>query len=203
MAEAYLRQSALAHLGLAARAVADPGAAGVRLGERAFRGQLNLRGEIGRKRFRDALEGVLGLVPPRKPGTVAAAGGLACLWLAPDEWLVVTPADVGAETLAALREALSRQLAAVTDVSEGRAIIALAGPRAREVLMKGCGLDLHPRVFAPGRCAQSTIAQAQVLLHQTDDKPGYELYVPRSYADYLWAWLEDAALEYGLAVIEG
>jgi len=39
-----------------------------------------------------------------------------------------------------------------------------------------------------------------VLIHQVSDAPAYELYVLRSFADYLWRWLEDAAREYGVAV---
>ncbi|MEE9184627.1 MAG: sarcosine oxidase subunit gamma family protein [Acidimicrobiia bacterium] len=33
--------------------------------------------------------------------------------------------------------------------------------------------------------------------------PAFDLYVPRSFADYLWAWLEDAGTEYGVALVRG
>jgi sarcosine oxidase gamma subunit len=33
--------------------------------------------------------------------------------------------------------------------------------------------------------------------------PAFDIYVPRSFADYLWAWLEDAGREYGVAVVRG
>ena len=204
MTESYLRQSALAHLGLAARAVDDPGEAGVILCERPFRGQLNLRGDARTKRFRDAVEGALGVVPPRKANNAAEAGDITCLWLGPDEWLIVTPDERTPKALEALDAALAKlSTAAVTDVSDARAVIGLGGPRARDVMMKGCSLDLHPRVFRPGHCAQSLLAKAQVILHQLDDKPTYDLYVARSFAEYLWAWLEDASLEYGMAVVAG
>jgi sarcosine oxidase subunit gamma len=91
----------------------------------------------------------------------------------------------------------------VVDVSDSRAVITLSGPRALDVLAKGCPLDLHPRVFSPGRCAQSLLAKAHVLLHRVDDAPTFEIYVHRSFADYLWTWLEDAAAEYGMAVRGG
>ena len=52
--------------------------------------------------------------------------------------------------------------------------------RARAtVLAKGCRLDLHPRAFTPGMCAQTVIAQIGVLLHQCDEVPTYDLYVLR------------------------
>jgi len=48
------------------------------------------------------------------------------------------------------------------------------------------------------------MAKAPVLLHQVaDDAQGqavFEIYVLRSFAEYLWLWLADAAVEYGLAV---
>ena len=93
--------------------------------------------------------------------------------------------------------------AKVTLGSDARAVIALGGEAAREVLMKGCSLDLHPRVFGPGSCAQSTLALAQIILEQVEDGPDYRLYVGRSFAPYLWQWLCDAAGEFGLRVLAG
>ena len=76
--------------------------------------------------------------------------------------------------------------AAITDVTDGRVAFRLAGPSAREVLAKGCPLDLHPRAFAPGRCAQSLLAKASVLIHLVDDGPergpSFDVYVARSFA---------------------
>ena len=72
------------------------------------------------------------------------------------------------------------------------------------MLAKGCPLDLHPRAFTPGSCAQSLLAKADVLIHlRADDPrhgPTFDLYVARSFAHYLWAWLEDAGREYGVQV---
>ena len=76
------------------------------------------------------------------------------------------------------------------------ATLALSGPRARQVLMKGCRLDLHPRAFAPGACVQTALARAQMILHQTDDDPSFEITVRNSFAHYLATWLLDAMAEY-------
>ncbi len=203
MPESYLRQGVLDHLHLAARADGEAGEAGVVLCERRFPGKVNLRGKPT-KRFREAARSVLGFEPPTTPNTAAGARGRAALWLGPDEWLVVTPPGDEARTDAGLRKALAEfRHAAVTDVSDGRAVIGLSGPNARDVLMKGCPLDVHPRAFKAGDCAQSTYAKALIIVHQTSDAPAYDIYVERSFATYLWTWLEDAAAEYGLAVVEG
>ena len=201
MADPYRARTPLAHRGLAVRrGGADE--AGVSLGELPFRAQAVLRGDVGDPAFAAAVAQAVGVRPPVEPNTVegpeALAVGTRILWLGPDEWLVVSrDGDDPADRLSA---ALAGQHAAVADVSDGRAVIALSGANARDVLAKGCPLDLHPRAFGPGRCAQSHLAKAHVLLHQIGDAPLFEIYVHRSFADYLWHWLEDAAEEYGLAV---
>ncbi len=193
-----LRQSALAHLHLIARAEASPSEAGVVMGERGFRSQWTLRGHFEDEVFTAAMLGETGSAPPLKPNTVHASGKIEVLWLGPDEWLVVGPdeSDVGQR----LSDAIKDTHAAATDVSESRTVIALSGLHARDVLAKGCALDLHPSVFAAGQCAQSTLGHVHVILHQRSEAPEFDIYVHRSFAEALWQWLEDAAAEYGLAI---
>ena len=218
MAETYQQQSGLAHLGLAARAVADrdkssPGAdPGVRLGERAFQGQINLRGDPGNKDFVDAAASVLGARLPTKPNTSAGSDDLSdgprALWLAPGEWLVISAAATESGIIGSLAEATAGCGGSVTDVSDARTVICLSGRHARDVLMKGCPLDLHPAVFAPGQCAQSLLARASMILYRRADEAvaggaSFDIHVARSFAEYLWTWLEDAAVEYDLRIVEG
>lgn len=203
MTEPFIRQSPLAPLGLAARARIAAGA-GIVLAEIPRRGQIALRGDGSKKAFRDAVARAIGIAPPERPNAVAGTADLAlgprALWLGPEEWLVATAPDVTAATLKGLTEALADHHAAVIDVSDARAVIHLSGPAARAVLAKGCSLDFHPRVFTPGQCAQSLLARAGVLIHQVSAEPVYEIYVARSFAHYLWTWLEDAASEFGVAI---
>ena len=93
--------------------------------------------------------------------------------------------------------------AQVVDLSEARTVIIVAGPRGRDMLQKGTPLDLHPRAFEPGHCAQTGLSRANIILHQTDAAPRYDVYVNNSFADYLWSWMERAAAEYGCAVGQG
>ncbi|MCG8360286.1 MAG: hypothetical protein MI920_32390 [Kiloniellales bacterium] len=202
MPEAYLQQSPLADLGLEGRAGDDRGEAGVTLAERPFRGIVTLRGKAGDKGFATAVEGALGFALPVKANTTTGKDDTTALWLGPDEWWIVTPGD-GAQMAERLAEALQGQHGAVTDVSDSRTCLHVAGPKARDLIAKGCPLDLHPRVFGPGQCAQSLLGKAGVTLHQVSDEPAYDLYVLRSFAEYLWLWLEDGAREYGLAVLRG
>ncbi|MDH3475435.1 MAG: sarcosine oxidase subunit gamma, partial [Rhodospirillales bacterium] len=86
-----------------------------------------------------------------------------------------------------------------TEVGEGRAALRLGGPRSIDLLRKGTSLNLHPRVFRPGDCAQTKLAQCGVLLHRPGEAAVYDIFCERSFAEYLWLWLEDAALEFGAA----
>lgn len=202
MAEAYQRQTALAHLGLEARVLTAVGEAGVRMGEAGFRGQVALRGDAGSETFADAVKEIFGVDPPVAPNTASNENAGRCLlWLGPDEWLAIVPDGSAEEAVAAFRARMEGEHFAVTDVSGSRTVITLSGDHAREVLMKGTSLDLHPSVFGPGQCAQAGMARCHMLLHQTTGEPAYDIYVHRSFADYLWRWLEDAAREYGAAVV--
>lgn len=168
------------------------GASGVVAFERPYLGHLNLRGRLTEAGFATAVSGVLGVALPSAANTVAVAGETVVCWLGPDEWLVVTPGAREAELAVALREALRGIFSAVTEVGSGQTVIVLRGRGVRDLLAKECPFDLHAPSFGPGACAQTRLAKAAVLLRPLDGA-AIELVVRRSFADYLWSWLGDAA----------
>ena len=194
MAEAPAPRSPLAGLG---EALTEARADGVTLAEGRARARFNLRLDQKDADALTAAGAVLGGSLPRTPNTSATTvNGKMLLWLGPDEWLVTGPAEEGAQLEDTLRGRLDGRHHALTDVSAMYATLSLSGPRAREVLMKACRLDLHPRAFAPGACVQTSLAKANVILHQTDDAPSYEITVRNSFSVYLATWLLDAMAEY-------
>ncbi len=209
MVEAYLRQSALAHLGLDGRARARRGEAGTAMAERPHRGLVNLRLDPADAAAMAVFEAAFGFALPVVPNTTASHKDTTALWLGPDEWWLVVPGpdpEAGPGLAEKLRLALAEHRAAVTDVSESRTCIRIAGPRARAVLQKGCPLDFHPGVFRAATCAQSCLNMATVAIHLAADEssaegPIFEIYVLRSFSEYIWTWLEDAGQEYGVTVI--
>lgn len=201
MPEEYLRQSPLANLALAAHVDADRGTAGVALRERPFRAMVTLRGDAADAGFRTAVEQVVGVAPPMEPLTSAMSGGRQILWMGPDEWLVTAPPEERTDLPDALDAVLGGVHAAVTETGESMTVIELAGPRATDVLRKGCDLDLHRRAFPVGRVVRTLLAKDGIVLHKTGEAPAWEIYVHRSFAEYLWRWLEDAGLEYGVAIL--
>ncbi|HXV08570.1 MAG TPA: sarcosine oxidase subunit gamma family protein [Burkholderiales bacterium] len=171
-----------------------PGA--VTLAEIPFLAKIGLRGDPADARFRDAARSALELDLALQPNTFTRRDALRCLWLGPDEWLVVGPAGAVVELSGRLEAALQGRHAAIVDLSAAHAAFELRGERAREVLAKACSLDLHPRAFRPGQCAQSNFARTQAVLALEDDAPAFRLFVRRSFALYLADWLLDAMREY-------
>jgi len=177
---------------LAAGSVAEV----VTLCEEPVTGQVNLRVDPADGEAVAGVARVLGHALPLEANRTVAEGEGRALWLGPNEWLAVMPFDRVQPALIALAAALEGRHAAVTDLSANRTLLRLSGPKARAVLEKGCGLDLHPRMFGAGQCAQTDVARTQVILDQLDGQPSYRLHVRRSFAAYLAAWLLDAMAEW-------
>ena len=134
---------------------------------------------------------------PSTPSTLLDGGDIAVIWFGPDEWLL-TSRDRSPEALEArLREAVTAHGGAAVDVSAQRSTVRLRGAHARDVLAKGCSIDLHPREFGPGAAVQTILGQAAVvLIPLSDDGSDYRILVRSSFAGYLAEWLIDAAGEF-------
>lgn len=178
---------------------ADRFAAGsdeARLREVPFLAHVNLRADpsgpaAGR------LVRTLGAHLPIEPNTVASTDEYELLWLGPDEWLVVGSERAAGDTIARLAGAFEAEAASIVDVSAQRTVIEVAGARSRDLLAKGCSLDLHPRAFGPGQCAQTLLARAGVIiLPRVAAEPTYWVLVRATFAEYLAEWLLDARAEY-------
>jgi len=118
---------------------------------------------------------------PEAPNTALRSGDRSLLWLGPDEWLVTSGTESAPSLVAEVATALAGTHHAAVDVSANRvAIDLLDGP---DVLRAACGLDLHPRAWADGMCAQTLFARAQVLLEQRG--AATRVFVRPSFADYL------------------
>jgi sarcosine oxidase, subunit gamma len=149
---------------------------------------------VGTGPLRDALS----LDLPREPLTSTRNDGATVLWLGPDEWLAL---GLTAEAGAALARALSGAHYQLVAVGDYYTIIEVAGPSARELLMKLTTIDLHPRAFRAGQVAGSLFGRANAwawLTSEDADGPAFRLIVRWSFADYLWCALAEAGREWGL-----
>jgi sarcosine oxidase subunit gamma len=139
----------------------------------------------------------LGVELPTAPNTWEPAGTGRAVWLGPDEWLLSSTTEAPEDLEARVRAAVRPLGGSATDVSAQRIGLRLTGGRVRDVLAKGCSIDLHPRVFGRGSSAQTALGQAGVvLLALSDAGDDYLVLVRSSFAGYLADWLLDAALEF-------
>jgi sarcosine oxidase, subunit gamma len=144
-----------------------------------------------------AAAGLLGVELPATPSTYVKSADTTVIWLGPDEWLVTGTSLTGSELEARLRDAVAPHGGAAVDVSGQRTTLRLSGSHSRDVLAKGCSLDLHPNAFGGGAAAQTRLGQAGVVLLGVDGGGNdYRILVRSSFARYLANWLLDAAEEY-------
>ena len=138
-----------------------------------------------------------GVTLPTAPNTWVPTDAGYAVWLGPDEWLLTSTAETPGELEARVRAAVVPLGGAAADVSAQRITLRLTGERVRDVLARGCAIDLHPRVFGRGRSAQTTLGLAGVVLLALGDAGDDHLVLVRSsFAGYLAEWLLDAALEF-------
>ena len=196
---------------------------GVAMAISPFRGFLNLRGDPNDAGFLQAVREGLGQPLPIVANRFTE-GACRVFWLGPDEWLAMTAPGEEAALGKRLADALAGRVCALTDLTGGQICIRLSGENVRDALAKGCTLDLHPRVFKPGHCAQTVLGKASMLIGLSgtvDDSAGgsladadassategevvsgevFHIVVRRTFAEYAAWWLYRSALEYGVSV---
>jgi sarcosine oxidase subunit gamma len=173
----------------------------VRLSETPFLGKFILR--VDPQGAAEPIRTALGMSLPVEALTSATAGETSILWMGPDEWMLVTPADQAAPQSAKAREALAGLHHQLVDVSDYYTVIDISGAKARELLMKLTTLDLHSRAFRAGMVTGSVFGRANAMIWQIiDDKepggPLFRLFIRWSMADYLWCALAEAGREWGV-----
>jgi len=199
-------ESALQHVNLKTLAVRTSSGQGVSLTELPVIGLLLLRTRTEQAALASALPSTLGL---DVPGILTAntadkaadhANAVACVrWMAPDEWLLSCPLPAAFDIENKLRQAMGDVSIAIVNVSGGYTTLMLQGANANDVLKKSTCYDVHSSNLMPGKVVNTVFAKAQVTLRCIDSNH-YELIVRRSFADYVWHWIQVASVEYGLSI---
>lgn len=189
-------ESPLHHADFASMADKGP-AGGVSLQELKLLGHLVLRGSLENESFSKGFSQVTGFSLPG-PLQSTQGGDISALWIAPDEWLLIVSGEEAFNLEKRLREEINGHFA-ITNVSGGQTVLALSGEDAVKVLKKSTGYDLRDSHFPVGKVVTTTFAKTQAVIRRTAEQQ-WQLVVRRSFADYVWLWLQDASAEYGLAV---
>jgi sarcosine oxidase subunit gamma len=130
-----------------------------------------------------ALQTALGVALPATPHCITA-GPVTWLWSGPHSWLALSadPIEI---------PAAASTLAAITDQSDGRAIIRVTGPDAKKILAKLVPIDLHETAFPPDATALTLAGHISIQLWRGDI--GYCLACFRSFAESLYESLSEAS----------
>lgn len=193
------RRSGLSHATVADRGFVEPGGEGILLNVLPVTGLLILRATDKRDALDQALQKRCGV--PLSDTLQSHTNKAYCIrWMSPDSWLLSCPLEEAHSLEVDLRGSVTGHLA-IVNVSGGYCALELSGPRVQELLMKSTAYDVHPQKFPPGKVVNTVFAKAQVTLRAfegPDNLIHYELLVRRSFADYVWLWIQQASMEYGL-----
>ena len=140
-----------------------------------------------------------GLVFPEF-GRIGTVRETMMLCTRPERWLVLTAPGAPGAALSHWREVCT-ECAAPVDLSSAFTALYLAGPAVREVLARGCRLDLHGDAFPRGSAASTHMAQVAVTLAALP--AGWLLLTPSSTARHLRERLAVSAGPFGLASRSG
>lgn len=165
---------------------------GVTITSQPDAGLLNLRTTAKAELFRSAL----GMSLPQTPNTVTNAGTRLAVWLSPDEYLLMVEDEQTDQVTHALSSVLAGQHYALSTISDALAVYQLEGKAVREVLSKGCSVDLHRSAFSAGQSFQSRLGHAGITCICTAEN-SITLICRYSFSDYVETWLKDSATEYG------
>jgi len=156
------------------------------------RGMISIRGDLGEAAFAGAL--AEGGVDMPLPGTrrIGIAGERALAWMAPDELMLFLPRDQAGGAAARLSTAFAGLHAMAADVSDARALFAVEGAGAREVITKLAPVDVAPGAFGPGDFRRTRLQQIAAAFWMPGEGR-FEVMCFRSVATYAWQLLTTAA----------
>ena len=191
-------QSPLHHFNLAAKAVPANDSQGVWANEMPLLAYISLRGNQQNAPFMSASKQALGIALPTQACSLEhTTWGYVC-WLSPDEWLAICSRTQAAKLQAALEAALDGVHSQVVDNSGGFTSVLIQGKNAQDALS-------HCTVYAlqtltAGKVVGTTFGKVSCYLHKQDES--YKLIFRRSFADYIWRYLERSAQPYGLGIAD-
>ena len=125
--------------------------------------------------------------------TVSSNKKTRILWTAPSTWLIISKQEDIAEMI---KHKCDNEDFAITDISHSRTVIQIKGTQSKEILKKGCPINLNE--FNKNNCAGTVFHGITVLVDFIDNNPDiFNLLVLRSFGESFYHHITDSALEYG------
>ncbi len=116
------------------------------------------------------------------------------LWNAPRTWLIISKKNI----IKNIKDRCDNENFAVTDISHSRAVIQIKGLQAKEVLKKGCPININE--IQVNNCAGTVFSGITVVVDFINNNPDtFNLLALRSFGETFYHHITDAALEFGYA----
>lgn len=130
-----------------------------------------------------------------KFGKCTKADDILFLSVTPISWLAISSLNQARMAEQVVYENTQDFGMVITEMSDQYMRFDLSGKHARNLLAKGCELDLSEAAFGPYACSRTLLAHLNVVIWR-DDSDDLSLFIDASFAEHLWLWLQGAAKEY-------
>lgn len=171
----------------------------IELSEIKHLGKLNVR--CGKKN-RDVLGKLIYCNLPKQINQINSKAGRFAISLGPDEYLILAEPGSENQLEKTLNSSDISKHISVINVSDALCAIQISGPKVRELLSKGCAIDLHPDSFYKSKATQCDLALANIVLVCLEENE-FICICRTSFAEYILNWFVDASYEYGIFVSDG
>jgi len=115
------------------------------------------------------------------------------LWNAPRTWLIISSKK---NIISNIKDKCDHENFAVTDISHSRAVIQIKGLQAKEVLKKGCPININE--IQVNNCAGTIFNGITVVVDFVNNNPDtFNLLALRSFGETFYHHITDSALEFG------
>ena len=115
------------------------------------------------------------------------------LWNAPRTWLIISNKK---NIVSSIKDKCDNENFAVTDISHSRAVIQIKGLQAKEVLKKGCPININE--IQVNSCAGTVFNGITIVVDCVNNNPDtFNLLALRSFGETFYHHITDAALEFG------
>ena len=130
---------------------------------------------------------------PEDSMQVSSNNDTRILWTGPSNWLLVSTKQ---NILNSVQNFCDDRNFAVTDLSHSRAVIELKGSKSKEILKKGCPINLNE--FKVNNCANSVFHGITITIDMVSNDPEtFRVFALRSFGESLYHGITDACLEEG------
>ena len=166
----------------------------IKFQENAFATKINLRIDPLNKNQITKCSKILEAIVPIQPNTYSNNDKLKILWLAPNEWLIITNNENN--LLQNLQNQVGQQIASVTDVSENKTVLKVSGNKLYKLLAKFLVLDLNKCLPNNFSLAQTLFVKVPIIIirnHKNKEEPEVDIITNRSHSNYIYSLLVDGS----------